>query len=191
MKTGPEVRGVSISATGSPTCPIAWTKAVVKIFDVFDSPEHQFDSWATKRIGWPDLCHSKPFAKFKRNPKRNVVCGLNTRNLCRRGCLYGCRRWPCTIHRDTLITHVAYTYMLQIYVKNYTNFVIVSRWSNNAGPSLEWPWPLKLVIALPFLSLWMVMWPDIGQSNWHIWHWDKRPSLWPLYLLICSQMSWW
>ena len=49
------------------------------IFDVFDSPEHNFDSWATKIIGQPDLRHSKPFAKFKRNPKRNVACRLNTR----------------------------------------------------------------------------------------------------------------
>ena len=61
----------------------AWTQAVVKIFDVFDSPEHNFDSCATKRIRWPDLCHSKPLAKFKTNPKRNVACWLNTRKSLR------------------------------------------------------------------------------------------------------------
>ena len=55
---------------------------MVKTFDVFDSPEHNYNSWATKRIGWPDLCHSKPLAKFKQNPKRNVACRLNTGNLC-------------------------------------------------------------------------------------------------------------
>ena len=52
---------------------------LVKIFDIFDSPEHNFDSWPTKIIGWPDLCQSKPHAKFKINPKRNVACRLNTR----------------------------------------------------------------------------------------------------------------
>ena len=50
-----------------------------KVLDIFDSPEPNFDSWPTKTIGWPDLCHSKPLAKFKRNPKRNVGCRLNTR----------------------------------------------------------------------------------------------------------------
>ena len=29
------------------------------------SPEHNFDSWATKTIGWPDRCHSKSLAKLK------------------------------------------------------------------------------------------------------------------------------
>ena len=35
----------------------------------FDSPEHNFNSWATKRLGWPDLCHSKPLAKLKQIEK--------------------------------------------------------------------------------------------------------------------------
>ena len=54
-------------------------KAIVKMFYIFHSPEHNFDAWTTKIIGWPDLCHSKPLAKFKRNPKRNVACRLDTR----------------------------------------------------------------------------------------------------------------
>ena len=49
----------------------------------FDSLEHNFDSWATKRIGFPDLCNSKPRTKFKRNPQRNVACRLNTRKSLR------------------------------------------------------------------------------------------------------------
>ena len=60
------------------TVPYSLNATIVKIFNVFDSPEHNFDSGATKRIGWPDFCYSKPLAKFKRNPKRNVACRLNT-----------------------------------------------------------------------------------------------------------------
>ena len=57
------------------TCSLhtAW----VKIIDIFDSLSHNFDSMSTKTIGWWELYHSNPAAKFKRNPLRNVPYSLN------------------------------------------------------------------------------------------------------------------
>ena len=47
----------------------------VPVLDVFDSPDHNFNSLAMKRIGWPDLCDSKPFAKFKEIQKEMWLVG--------------------------------------------------------------------------------------------------------------------